>query len=362
MMKPNLKTVLLLRPDDLTDVIGIAEAIDLVEQGYREASAFPIINAPRRRVHTRDNVRVSSFPGGIDGLGVIGSLTRAESLSHDAKSQVFPYREHPVYLLWDSESSHLQAILIGEITEKRIGYSSIMALRTAATSGAGFRHLVRKNAKVAGVYGTGGQALHKVLALQNERKIERYQVFSRNPDNRKAFCDRLSHLVDSEFVPVETPREVPKCADVVICATNSNVPVFDGNWLEPGQHVVTVVGSNSALVKGGWLQSGRRENDDVTVARAAFIITNWRESIEQEQQAGLIEPLHKGIIAWDKIHELGELLSGTFPGRTSDDEITYHANNNGTAAADLAIAKWVYEACNKMGRGIPIELPVAGTQ
>lgn len=362
MTKTNLKSVLLLGPEDLKDVIAMPEAINLVEQGYREASSFPLINAPRRRVHSRKNVRVSSFPGGVDGLGVIGSLTRAESLSHDATSQIFPYREHPVYLLWDSESSHLQAILIGEITDKRIGYSGIMALRTAATSGVGFRHLVRKNAKVAGVYGTGGQALHKVLALQNERGIERYQVFSRNPDNRKAFCERLARLVEAEFVPVATPREVPKGADVVICATNSNVPVFDGNWLEPGQHVVTVVGSNSALVKGGWLQSGRRENDDVTVERAAFIITNWRESIEQEQQAGLIEPLRKGIIGWDKIHELGEVVSGAFPGRTSDEEITYHANNNGTAAADLAIAKWVCDECRKMGRGMSIALPVAGAQ
>jgi hypothetical protein len=69
--------VLLLRPDEITDVIDMAQAIDLVEQGYREAQEFPIINAPRRRVHSRNNVRISSFPGGVDGLGVIGSLTGA---------------------------------------------------------------------------------------------------------------------------------------------------------------------------------------------------------------------------------------------------------------------------------------------
>ena len=358
----NAKTVLILRPQEIKDVITIDQAIDLVEQGYREAVSFPIINAPRRRVHSRKNVRVSNFPGGIDGLGVIGSLTRAELVSNDPSHQVYPYREHPVYLLWDSETAHLQAILIGEITDKRVGFSSIMALRTAATSGVGFRHLVRRNARTAGVYGSGGQALHKILALQNERKIETYKVFSRNTDNRRAFCDRMSELVDAEFIPVENPREVMKDVDVVICATNSSVPVFDGNWIEPGQHIVSVVGSNNALVTGGWLKSGRRENDDVTVERADFIITNWRESVEQDQQAGLMEPLQKGIITWDKIHELGELVAGAFAGRTNDEQITYHANNNGTAAADLAIAKWVYDACRKMKRGLPIELPLAGPQ
>ena len=362
MSKANLKTVLILRPQDLVDVVTMAEAIDLVAQGYREASEFPLINAPRRRVHSRNNVRVSSFPGGVDGLGVIGSLTRAESVSHDPTNQVYPYREHPVYVLWDSETSELKAILIGEIAEKSVRASGLMALRTAATSGVGFRHLVRKDARIAGVYGSGAQALHKVLALQNERRIERYQVFSRNPDNRKRFCEKLARMVDAEFIALDNPRDIPKGADVVICATNSNVPVFDGNWLEPGQHVVTVVGSNSALVKGGWLQSGRRENDDRTVERASFIITNWRESVETENQAGLMEPLQKGLISWDKIHELGALVSGAFVGRTRDDEITYHANNNGTAAADLAIAKFVYDKCKSLGRGITLELPVPWQQ
>jgi ornithine cyclodeaminase len=358
----NFNGVLFLGPSDIKDVIGIGKAIDLVEQGYREAADYPIVNAPRRRVHSPEGVRVSNFPGGVSGLGVIGSLTRAESVTHDPTNQVYPYREHPVYLLWDSETAHLRSIMVGEITEKRVGFSSVMALRTAATSGVGFRHMVRKDARTAGVFGTGGQALHKILALQNERPIATNKVFSRDPDNRRRFCERLAALVDAEFVPVGGPREVIEGADVVICATNSNVPVFDGNNLEPGQHVVTVVGSNNALVKGGWLSSGRRENDDVTVQRADFIVTNWRESIEREQQAGLIEPLSKGIIAWDKIVELGDILAGKHPGRTSDRQITYHANNNGTAAADMAIAQYVYDECRRMGRGTEIELPVPGRQ
>jgi ornithine cyclodeaminase len=362
MDRRNANTVLLLRPQDVKDVIDIGKAIDLVEQGYREAANYPIVNAPRRRVHSPDNVRVSNFPGGVPGLGVIGSLTRGESVTHDPANQVYPYREHPVYLLWDSKTARLQSIILGEITEKRIGFSSIMALRTAATTGVGFRHLVRKDATTAGVFGAGGQALHKILALQNERPIARYKVFSRDVANRRQFCDRLKTLVDAEFVPADGPREVVDGADVVICATNSNVPVFDGNWLEPGQHVVTVVGSNNALVKGGWLTSGRRENDDVTCARADFIVTNWRESVEQDQQAGLIEPLQRGVIGWDKIVDLGDILAGKHPGRSSDEQITYHANNNGTAAADMAIAKWVTDECRKMGRGLDIELPVPGSQ
>lgn len=361
-MRKNDFSVLLLQPQDIKDVIEMGTAIDMVDQGYREAAEFPIINAPRRRVHSRQNVRVSNFPGGVDGLGIIGSLTRGEQVLPDATNQDYPYREHPVYLMWDSTTAELKCIMVGEITDKRVGFSSLMALRTAATSGVGFRYLARQNSKTAGILGTGGQALHKVLALQNERMIETYRVYSRNPDNRAKFCADMSNLVDAEFIPVETPRETITGQDVVICATSSNVPVFDGAWLEPGQHVVTVVGSNSALVKGGWVKKGRRENDDETVRRADIIVTNWRESIESERQAGIFDPLQEGIITWDKIFELGDVASGRVPGRTSDEQITYHANNNGTAAADLAIAQWVYNACKEMGRGLPLHLPRPGEQ
>ena len=115
-MKGRNYDVLLLRPQEIKDVIEIDQAIDLVEQGYREAQGFPIINAPRRRVHSRENVRISNFPGGVDGLGVIGSLTRGEQVRHDESSQDYPYREHPVYLLWHPKTAQLQCIMIGEIT------------------------------------------------------------------------------------------------------------------------------------------------------------------------------------------------------------------------------------------------------
>jgi ornithine cyclodeaminase/alanine dehydrogenase-like protein (mu-crystallin family) len=81
-----------------------------------------------------------------------------------------------------------------------------------------------------------------------------------------------------------------------------------------------------------------------------------------QRQAGIFDPLQEGIITWDKIFELGDIAIGTAPGRTSDEQITYHANNNGTAAADLAIAQWVYKACKDMGRGLPLHLPRPGEQ
>ena len=358
----NRNIVLFLGPTEIKGMITMEEAVAAIERGYREAEDYPLVNAPRRRVHSPEGVRVSNFPGGIPGLGVIGSLTRAESVQHDPDNQEYPYREHPVYNLWDSKSAELKAILIGEIFDARTGFSSVMAFRTGATTGVGIKHLARADAKTVGLYGTGGQAVNKVLALAAVRDIEHIKVYSRNEANRTAFVERMSPMVGIDMTPVIDPREVMRDVDIVICATNSNVPVFDGDWIEPGQHIVTVVGSNSALVKGGWLKRGRRENDDKTVERADFIVTNHLESVSQDEQAGLWEPLQEGLITWDKIVPLGAVLNGDHPGRTSDEQVTYHFNNNGTAAADLALAQIVYERARKDGRGMEIEIPTPGTQ
>jgi ornithine cyclodeaminase/alanine dehydrogenase-like protein (mu-crystallin family) len=149
---------------------------------------------------------------------------------------------------------------------------------------------------------------------------------------------------------------------VVACATNTNSVLFEGDWLEPGQHVTGIIGSNVALVKAGFLRSRRREIDDRTAVRADVIVTNLRESVLSEEQGDLFEPLERKLIELEKIHELGELAAKTFAGRTTDEQITYHKNNNGLGCADLAIAMRAYELAKQEGRGITIELPVPGTQ
>ena len=161
---------------------------------------------------------------------------------------------------------------------------------------------------------------------------------------------------------MDSPRDVVRGVDVIVCATNTNVPLFDGNWLEPGQHVTGIIGSNVALVKGGFLKRRRREIDDKTAGRADIIVTNLRESLISEEQGDLFEPMEKGLIKLEDIHELGDLAAGKHPGRTSDSQITYHKNNNGLGCADLAISMRAYDLAKKEGRGMMIDLPAPGHQ
>jgi ornithine cyclodeaminase/alanine dehydrogenase-like protein (mu-crystallin family) len=347
----------LLRPRELQGLVDMKSAVDAVCEAYRGGAAFPVINAPRRRVHSPAGVRVSNFPGGVHALGVIGSGTRAELVRQGEANQTYPFREHPVHVLNDSQTAQLLAIVIGEVTEKTLGPSSLMAFRTAATSGVGFRYLVREDARSVGLFGSGGQAANQLLALLTERpSIAKVRVYSRDPGNRRSFAETYAKKFGVDIEPVDTARGAVEPVDVIVCATNTNRELFDGDWLREGQHVTGIIGSNIQLVQGGFLPQSRREIDDRTAARADVIVANLRESVTSERQGDLWGPIERGLIALDDIAELGEIAAGTRAGRTGARQITYHKNNNGTGAADLAVTMLAYRKARELGRGTELAI------
>lgn len=342
---------LLLHPEDLEGLVSMADAIDAIEKAYAEAAASPMVNAPRRRIHSPDSVRFSCFPGAVPALGVIGIVEHTERVVQDGPVQHTVDREHQICVLHDARDSRLLAMLVGSIPERVVGYTARTALRTGATSGVGFRHLVRKDAAVCGLIGAGAQAVTQLQALLAVRPIERVNVHTRTPESRERFAATYGPLFGVEIVPVDEARKAVTGADVVIAATNTNVPVVFGDWLTPGQHVTSIVGSNIALVRAGWLEAPRREVDDEAVLKADRIAVNSREQVVQDQQGDLFGLIDDGRISLDDIAEIGELANGDRPGRTADDEITLHKNNAGTGAADIAIAAVAYREARKQGRG-----------
>lgn len=362
---------LLLHPEDIRDLVEMSEAIEAIEKAYADVTEWPVINVPRQRVHSPHSVRVSTFSGGSQSLGVIGVAEHAEKIGHSETVQKTFGRAHQVWILHDADTSELLAVMIGAINEKKIGWkghtpntqgsTTQTSLRTGATSGVGFKYLAREDSTTAGLLGAGNQAVTQLQALMTVRHIEHVKVYSPTLENREAFAKNISELLDVDISAADTAQEAVRDVDVILAATNSNVPVFSGEWLQPGQHVSTIVGSNAALVEGGWLKSQRREIDDLTVKRADVIVTNSRGSVVQDRQGDLYEPLEKGIIKLDDIWELGEIVLGTQSGRSSPEQITLHKNNNGLGCAEMAVAKLAYEKAVAAGRGIKMELsPVMG--
>lgn len=327
-------------------------AVEAVRRGFRQWGENPQLNAPRRRIHIPTGVRVSVHQGGVPSAQATGLMTHCEWVQPMAEHQQYSRLNHPVIVLYDAAEGELKGIIIGEITCSELPNNiAVTGLRTAATSAVGTDLLARPNAEKLGIFGSAGQAKNHLVALTKLRRIKEAKVYSRNPENCKRFADDMAPLLDINVSPVTSPREAVRGMDMVLAATNSSVPVFEGNWLEPGTHVTTIVGSNVGLVRGGFAPAKRREIDDATLARSHVLgIVSIQQAI-QDEQADIYDPVQRGVIHWEQLIEIGDILAGKKEGRSKADQITFFKNNAGQGVADVALGALVLEEIKKKGAG-----------
>ena len=143
------------------------------------------------------------------------------------------------------------------------------------------------------------------------------------------------------------PEAVVRGSDIVMCATNASQPVFDGNWLEPGQLVTTIANTDGV--------HRRTEADATTMIRSDFIVLNNKETAIANQQRELLDLVEGGEFGWEKVCELGQVLTGDHPGRKNDQQIIYYKSNTGVGIQFAAAGALIYEECRK--RGLGRELP-----
>ena len=330
----------------------MSEAVEAVRLGFREWGENSQLNAPRRRIHIPSGVRVSVHQGGVPTANATGLMTHCEWVKPMADEQVYPRLNHPVIVLYDSAEGELKGIIVGEITCAELPNNiAVTGLRTAATSAVGTDLLARPDATSLGLFGAAGQAKNHLLALMQVRKLKEVKVYSRSAANRKQFAEEMEPVTNLNITPVASPEEAVRGVDIILTATNSSVPVFDGNWLEPGQHVTTIVGSNVGLVKGGFTAAKRREIDDATLARShVHGIVSIQQAI-QDEQADIYDPVDRGVIRWEQLIEIGEILAGNKEGRTKAEQITFYKNNAGQGVADVALGAAVLEKIKAKNTG-----------
>ncbi len=334
----------LVSPQELRGIVTMHDAVEAVRLGFREWGENAQLNAPRRRIHIPSGVRVSVHQGGVPAANATGLMTHCEWVKPMAHEQVYPRLNHPVIVLYDSAEGELKGIIVGEITCAELPDNvAVTGLRTAATSAVGTDVLARPDAARLAIFGAAGQAKNHLLALMQVRKLRDVKVYSRNPENRRNFVEEMGPLTNLNITPVSSPADALRGVDIVLTATNSSVPVFDGNLLEPGQHVTTIVGSNVGLVTGGFTAAKRREVDDATLARShVHGIVSIQQAV-QDEQADIFDPVNRGVIRWEQLIEIGSILAGNSEGRTRLDQITFYKNNAGQGVADVALGAKVLE-------------------
>jgi ornithine cyclodeaminase len=235
------------------------------------------------------------------------------------------------YLLLDGATGAPLALLDGTTLTKR---------RTACASGLASRYLSRPDAASLLMIGTGALAPHLVRVHAKVRPIERVAVWGRDADKARHLAHELAESLPTAIgrsvavQPVADRQSAVTEADIVSCATLSNSPLVEGDWLRAGQHLDLV----------GAYTSQMRESDDAAVRRAKLYVDTRAGALTEA--GDVVQPLAAGVIdPGHVVADLFELSRGRKPGRAfgERDAITLF-KSVGAALEDLAAAELAFAA------------------
>ncbi len=344
--------MLLITDPEVREVLNLRDCIDAMDRAFAEEARGIAVNRPRTRYKVppdldKPGYMANIIPGAVPSSGVAAlrydSTIVQERIIAGTKRMDFPSplkRSWGFVLLFSLESGELLAL---------IHDFSLSAIRVGATTGIANRALAKKNAKVVGIFGSGNEARTNLEAICAVRPVESVKVYSPNKEHRERFAEEMTERLNVEVQPVASSEAVVRGADIIMCASNSSEPVFNGNWLEPGQLVTTIVNTDGV--------HRRTEADATTMTRADLIVLNNKETAITNQQRELLDLIDEGKVSWDKVCELGQVLIGRHPGRNNDRQIIYYKSNTGVGIQFAAAGALIYEACKikGLGRELPSE-------
>ncbi|MBI4588491.1 MAG: ornithine cyclodeaminase family protein [Candidatus Rokubacteria bacterium] len=315
--------VRLLTESEVARLLPMSLALETVESVFRWQATGQTVNCPRVRLRAPRGL-LQVMPASVPEAGAMGLKAYT----------VVQGRVRFVVLLFRTETGEL----VGIFEADRLGQ-----IRTGAASGVATKYLARSDADVVGCYGTGYQAETQLEAICAVREIRRIQVYGRNVDRRQGFAKAVADRLKVPVLAVERPEEAARGASILVTITNSKTPVLNGGWIEPGAHV-NAAGSNAL---------DRAELDVEAFRRAALVVADSREQAEIEC-GDLVEPVKQGVVAWEQVHELGEVVAGLGPRRQSAEAITIF-ESQGLAMQDVAVGSRLLQLARAQSVGREIE-------
>ena len=222
--------------------------------------------------------------------------------------------------------------------------ATLTSIRTGAVSGLSCRYLARKGSETLGMIGAGGQAFQQVNAVHAEAGIGRVRIFSLEHDRSLALAERCRRELGIEATVCEDAEKAIEGTDVIVTATTSKVPVFDGRKVREGTHVVSM----------GAYTPDAREMDSAFASRASIFVDSKEAALEEA--GDILIPMKEGAIASESIKgDLAGLVMGRVRGRVSNSEITWF-KSVGLAFEDNIIGWLLYQKALAKSVGSWIQL------
>jgi ornithine cyclodeaminase len=330
--------VLILNAADVEAVLDRDALTDAVGSALAETSAGWASLPPRVAAEAGAGLLLA-MPGSFSRLGGLGA-----KLVSLFPGNVDRPTHQAVIVLFDPDTGTPTALVDGTL---------ITAARTAAASAVATRHLARADSEVMAILGTGVQARAHALAVPRVvPALREIRIAGRNPAANEAvaldFAQELQRagMAHLAVAGAATFAAALASADIVCATTPATEPIVRREWLSSGVHVNSVGFSDGCEV-------------DTQTVLDALVVVESRSSALAPMPAGaneLLWPVRDGLMEPSHVHaEVGELVAGTRPGRTTPEQITLY-KGVGVAVEDLAAAMLVVAAARAQGVGVTVDV------
>ena len=311
--------MLLLKNTPINRILSLNDMIEAIEDTLKEIALGRGFELPRRRIHHPNRMILGILPGSVHGAMGAYIQTDLDRRIHHENVMLFSVESgEPLILFQDC---------------------SINEYRTGAAGAIGAKYLSRRDAKRVAVLGSAVHAETQLKAVAAVRKLTEAWVFSPTPERRAAFAKKMEREIEIPVHAVENAEEALANADIVITATNSRTPVFDGNHLVEGMHITSIANGDKTRT--------RQELDDVTMRRAEPIFVTSKETV-CVNESDIFRAVRDRIISWERVYEISALLLGEVAGRSDDRQVTLF-KLQGTGIMDVAIGLKAYERLKDSG-------------
>lgn len=239
----------------------------------------------------------------------------------------------------------------------------LSAYRTGAVPGVGARHLARPESKVVGILGPGVMAKTSLAAfIAVCPRIDTVKVKGRGRKNLEAFVDwlRVTYPQVTDIEVVERDEDVVRGCDIVTFCNSgaigdpSTYPIVRRDWVKPGAFL-----SMPALtdIDEGMEASVVRKVLDNPGLYEAWYEENPKPVHKLVPVVGMrfLDLVDEGRVAREALEDLGKIVAGEAPGRTTDDEIII-MSVGGMPVEDVAWGTTVYRKAVAQGIGVKLSL------
>jgi ornithine cyclodeaminase len=317
-MKPAIYTL-----GQINEVLGDLDTIQTIEEGFIAYSQGRVVVAPVWELLLESPPGDAHIKYGYIKGDEYYVIKLASGFYNNLKLGISP--TNGLMLLFKQETGQLAGILLDE--------GHLTNVRTAAAGAVVAKHLAPKQVECIGIFGAGIQARMQLQYLKPFVSCKKVMVWGVNEEECLLYKSEMEKEGYDVSVSLD-PEQIGMSCNLIVMTTPAKEPILAEGSIRPGTHI-TAMGSDT--LEKQELAPGILTMADVLVG----------DSLAQCKSRGeIFKAVSAGAIRPSKAVELGDVISGKVPGRTSEQQLTI-ADLTGVAVQDIQISVSVLAALNQ---------------